>query len=140
MSKLTILHLSDAHWSEAKAHAHSNIITHLNNDLDSLAKRDVKPDILIFSGDLVQAGENEDSFERAYQSTIDPITKKLGITSEQVFICPGNHDISRRTAREQALLEEGLKNRLVSEEALNDFVERACSGAGMEVMALARST
>lgn len=140
MSKLTVLHLSDAHWSEAKDHSERVLIDRLLDDLRVMKARGVVPDIVIFSGDLVQAGEDKHVFPRAYEALLKPICEVLEITADRLFICPGNHDLSRKTAREQALLEEGLKGTLISEDSLNQFIRRAHEGAPMERMALDRLT
>jgi predicted MPP superfamily phosphohydrolase len=47
-SKLTILHLSDAHWSEKNDHPERVL-----NDLAVMKERGVKPDLVIFSVDVV---------------------------------------------------------------------------------------
>lgn len=138
MPNLTVLHLSDAHWSEAKDEAEKVMVDRLIDDLETMKGRSVCPDIIIFSGDLVQAGEDSQSFESASKVLLEPVLRATGLASDRLFVCPGNHDISRQTAREQALLEEGLKARLVSEEALNEFIKKAHDGSKMELMALDR--
>lgn len=138
MSKLTIVHISDAHWSDSKQDSENGIVEALLADLSELSERRIIPDAVIFSGDLVQAGEQSDVFARATVAVFDPILSHLSLQRDRLFVCPGNHDISRAVAREQSVIEDGLKSRLKSQDALLEFIKRAQSGAQVEGLALQR--
>ncbi len=138
MSKLTVLHLSDSHWSKKREHSKNSLVTQLLADLQTLQKRGILPDIVVFSGDLVQAGQDAGAFAAAYEKILNPILKFLNLTGDRLFVCPGNHDISREVAREQSLLNDGLSARITTPDALEDFVERAIAGAALERSALDR--
>jgi hypothetical protein len=80
MTTVTILHLSDLHYSISEANNISIIKKALADDLERLSRRSIIPDIVIFSGDLVLAGENAEMFATVDQNFLQPIlyTLKLG--------------------------------------------------------------
>ena len=139
MSKVSILHLSDAHWSSKSGHYQRQIIDALLVDLQVLkSTRDLVPNCIVFSGDLVLAGENQADFELAYDAVLEPIRAHLNIPNELVILCPGNHDISRKDAREIDALEEGLRSKLCSEEAVNSLVQKVVSDDLQALLAVQR--
>jgi 3',5'-cyclic AMP phosphodiesterase CpdA len=62
MPSVTILHLSDLHYSTSQSGNISIIRNALTEDLIRLYQRSVTPDIVILSGDLVLTGEDDVSF------------------------------------------------------------------------------
>lgn len=123
MSKITILHVSDLHWSEKSSSSISIVTTAMMEDVRRLrAEKLLSPDILVFSGDLVLAGEDKDSFEKAYETFIFPLAKAAGVPRSRIFVCPGNHDVSRAQVRSISMIETGLSDRLCSAEAINAFM------------------
>lgn len=138
MAKLTIMHISDAHWSVSNSHEERVLTDRLIDDLGVMKARGVEPDIIIFSGDLVQAGQDSGSFEGAYKALLAPILKETNLDNSSVFVCPGNHDISREVARSQSLIEVGLSETLNSQDAIAHFVEAAEEVQSMESLALQR--
>ena len=94
MSRLTWLHLSDWHQK--------------NKDLESKVLRDAfikdieeriaispdltKIDFIIFSGDVANSG-GMDEYEMAKKELFDPLLDATGLSSTQLFIVPGNHDM-----------------------------------------------
>lgn len=58
-----------------------------------------KPDLIIFTGDLVYAA-GVDGHDEAYDFLIDPISKTTGCSDERIFIVPGNHDAEREGIQE----------------------------------------
>lgn len=91
---ITILHLSDFHFSRRKAREQDIIVEALVDDLKVLCIGHRKPDLILFTGDLVQAA-GEDPHETAYDHFIDRVAKATGCSDERIFLTPGNHDLSR---------------------------------------------
>jgi predicted MPP superfamily phosphohydrolase len=138
MTKICILHASDTHWSSKSDAKQSQIITRLLDDLTAMKSRGVTPDLIVFSGDLVQAGEEVSDFNTAYARLIEPLAASLSLDDERILVCPGNHDIARETVRKQALLEKGLKAQLDSGEAVEEFINSVIAGSEMEALAVRR--
>lgn len=139
LSKISILHLSDAHWCAHNAHYQRQIVNALCKDLALLKnERGIAPECIVFSGDLVIAGENRPDFDSAYEAILDPIKDVLGISSENIIICPGNHDINRKNVREIDALEAGLRSKLISEEAVNAFSRNALDEDMQALLAVQR--
>ncbi len=100
--KVTILHLSDLHYGPE--HCFSS--KYCNNDLlnddipslsqliaDEIKQMDISVDAMVISGDLSHSGEAE-QFDLALE-TIENLAKNLKISTKQVMIIPGNHDVKR---------------------------------------------
>lgn len=123
MTKVTILHLSDLHYKGSKAEDQQIVINALKDDINELKDKQ-RIDVLIFSGDLVQAGNDVDHFKGAISDFLDPIVKSTGIEKTQLFVCPGNHDIDRRIVDQEDYIELGLLKKLRSRSEINEFIDK----------------
>lgn len=96
MKKLTWLHLSD--WHQKGSDFDRKVVCdalikdiqgrkHINDNLEQV-------DFVIFSGDLAYYGL-PDEYEAARTNLLDPVLNAVGLKSDQLFIVPGNHDLSR---------------------------------------------
>lgn len=127
MDKLCILHLSDLHYDKAHEHNLSIIRNALFNDLKTLREQEqIKPNCVIFSGDLIFNGNDGYSDTKNFYIDvksffIDPLLTLLEISSDYFFITPGNHDVQRENIDEY--LEEGLKQKLVGLEEVDILIE-----------------
>lgn len=92
-SLLTVLHISDFHFSKRKQREQAIIVDALIKDLTSLCIGHRKPDVVLFTGDLVQAA-GTDLHDEAYDFLIDRVSKASGVSDERIFIAAGNHDLS----------------------------------------------
>lgn len=90
---LSILHISDFHYAKRKHKEQAIIVDALVADLKTLCIGHRKPDLIVFTGDLVQAA-GVDSHDDAYDVLIDRVSKATGCSDERIFIVPGNHDLS----------------------------------------------
>lgn len=90
---LTILHISDFHFSKRKQREQGIIVDALVADLKTLCIGHRKPDLIVFSGDLVQAA-GVDSHDDTYDFLLDKVSKATGCSDERIFIIPGNHDLA----------------------------------------------
>ncbi|MES2202369.1 MAG: metallophosphoesterase [candidate division FCPU426 bacterium] len=120
---INILHISDLHLREENLSKIKIITKKLFEDLRELKlKRAIKPDIVIFSGDMVWAGDQKKSFQIAKGEFIDPLLRVLNLNSENFFVCPGNHDIQRSLSNKY--LREGIEKEITSPESIEDLYER----------------
>ena len=91
---ITILHLSDYHYSKRKSREQGIVVDALIDDLKGLCIGHRKPDLILFTGDLVQAA-GVDTHEEAYDSFVERVSKATGASDDRIFLTPGNHDLSR---------------------------------------------
>jgi predicted MPP superfamily phosphohydrolase len=100
------------------------VINALLGDLAQLRKDGVQPDLVVFTGDLVQAGT---CFEDVKAAFIDPLRAQVG--GAPIIIAPGNHDIQRDVVRDAGgFIEAGLKSQLNSVDKLNAFIDALVAG------------
>ncbi|WP_277666426.1 metallophosphoesterase [Novosphingobium lindaniclasticum] len=92
-SLFTALHISDFHFSKRKQREQDIIVKALLADLKELCIGHRKPDVIIFTGDLVNAA-GADLHDDAYDFLIERVSKATGVSDERIFIAPGNHDLS----------------------------------------------
>ncbi|MEH8265385.1 metallophosphoesterase [Aeromonas veronii] len=95
-----ILHISDLHLSNNPKYGLSindcrTVSTALIADIKYLQdQNNFTVDSIFFTGDLVFSGQQTE-FEALEAEFLSVIKKELSISSEQVYIAPGNHDIDR---------------------------------------------
>lgn len=123
MPKVTILHFSDVHWHSQNEENVRIIQKAMVEDIKNLKENEgIKFDLALFTGDLVLAGENREDFDTAHSNVLKPILNAAELSEEHLFICPGNHDASRRSVREADFIEQGLKHSLKSVDAVNQHL------------------
>jgi predicted phosphodiesterase len=93
--RVTILHLSDIHRTSDEPVTNDHILHALRADLkrQQVNEKLPKPDILVISGDLTQAGREEE-YEEAF-SLINALKDELTVPDlNRVVLVPGNHDVN----------------------------------------------
>jgi 3',5'-cyclic AMP phosphodiesterase CpdA len=77
---ITLVHISDFHFSRAKRRDQTIVVDALVRDLQHLATVEgVHPSIVIFSGDLVQTGDDLPLFEEAANLLLKPVLGVLAL-------------------------------------------------------------
>lgn len=89
---MKILHLTDLHYSSKTKHKIDSIVKEFNK---FVKEKNIKPDIIVFTGDLVFSGKDIEDFNNAYQEVILEISNKLNIDKKHIIFCCGNHDVHR---------------------------------------------
>jgi predicted MPP superfamily phosphohydrolase len=89
----TILHISDFHFAKRKYREQEIVVDALIADLAKICVGRRRPDLVMFTGDLVHAA-GVDQHDAAYDLLIDRVSKVTGCSDERIFIAPGNHDLS----------------------------------------------
>jgi predicted MPP superfamily phosphohydrolase len=124
MQSITILHLSDLHWSTAKSTDMKIVIDALCRDIATIARdAERRPDLVLFSGDLVLAGEDFAEFGVAKVNFIDPVLASAKLKLDNFYIVPGNHDISRQVVRSNTFVEAGALAMLTTDVKVNSFID-----------------
>ena len=126
MESLTILHLSDLHYSSSNARDFNIVTTALWEDLKRLQDKGLQPDVVVFCGDLINKGdfgysEERSDYESVKQEFINPLLSLVQLGEERFFICPGNHDIQRGAI--SSIVEEGVSRKLVDRASVNSFID-----------------
>jgi predicted MPP superfamily phosphohydrolase len=139
MTKITVLHVSDLHWSANNDGSLSIVTKALFEDVALMRKEhSVQPDLIIFSGDLAQSGDSEDALMHAFENFLIPLTNAAGLSMDRLFAAPGNHDMSRENVRALPTINTALYTRLKDADAINAFINKAMEGAKEEVLAVDR--
>lgn len=104
-SNINILHLSDIHFgiepttdgiiNSHKIAQRKLVLQRLINTLKNI-DLEWKPNIIVISGDIGWRGKKEDYIEA--KIWLEKLMKTLNISSEQLVICAGNHDLDRGEA------------------------------------------
>ena len=119
---MRVFHFSDIHWHNGNREDIRVIIDACLLDLDSFRhETEVSNSVIIFTGDLVLAGERSEDFEPAFAETLGRIAEFLGLDHSRILICPGNHDMSRKSARTSPMLEQAAKASLSDRDSINSF-------------------
>ena len=136
---IRILHFSDVHWGPENSKSIEIIRDAMIKDIKSLyTESEDCIDLVLFTGDLVLAGENGEHFSAAYKNLISPILRGINVPESQFVICPGNHDIDRAIVRGADFIEVGLKQSLNSVDSVNKFVDEIEEGKNFAPLALDR--
>ena len=115
IEEVSVLQLSDIHLKNDEIDYYNNFLRDkLIKDLIKI-NDEKKIDIIIFSGDLIDQGG-----KRFNRIIVDPLVNTLRLDNKNIFFSPGNHDIDRNADSE--IIEEGLKNCLDTEDAVNNFI------------------
>lgn len=102
---MEILHLSDLHFQRGNAGQHNLLTDALLKDIDKLSG---KPELIVFSGDLVHNPDDEDIY-LALSDYIENILLACGLTESSLVLCPGNHDVSHKAIKSNTLEYDALK-------------------------------
>lgn len=139
MKTIEILHVSDLHWVESSRADRMIVIEALVKDVRALiAAQDIRPDMVIFSGDLAQSGENADQFSAAHEYFLKPLLDAANLPLDRLFVAPGNHDISREMVRESAFIERGLRETLSNVDEVNRYIDGLEKGIAVNLLGIER--
>ncbi len=118
---LDIIHLSDVHLRSPASHGQGIILEALKEDLSASKSGARRPDLLVFSGDIVDKADNEDAFIEAL-SLIVEIQQIVGVDEEHTILCAGNHDLKRSFAENNIDTLRSLRQASKSSREMNELV------------------
>lgn len=93
---MRLLHLTDLHFTRGNAFQ-TALIRELLDDLKRLREKGFEADFLVFSGDLVNNPDEADIYNEFETTLLRPLLASIGLKSDEVIFCPGNHDVSHRS-------------------------------------------
>ena len=89
---MKILHLTDFHYTESgKSFADQQ--SRIDALCQCLKNEEKDIDLVFFTGDLVQSGEDIKTLNNAKINLFDRIAYEIGINHENIVMCPGNHEL-----------------------------------------------
>ncbi|MBI9064762.1 MAG: metallophosphoesterase [Marinilabiliaceae bacterium] len=118
MTKFCWVHLSDLHYKkEYDAYIKSlmpSLISAINNRADVAGDAFLSSSIpyLFITGDLSFTASTEE-YNKVEEIIINPLISEIGIGINDIFICPGNHDLLRKSCQSkiiQPFLDQDHKN------------------------------
>lgn len=115
---MNILHITDLHYASQsfQKFTQSNMIEKL---FENLQRLDKKIDLVIFSGDLVNKGDDYAEFTNAKTVFLDKLCEVLDISSENIILSAGNHDMDRNHRSKS--LENRFENEINNLDKLYSF-------------------
>ena len=120
MSGITWLHLSDWH-QRGKDFNRQVVRDALLEDLRNrmaISTNLARIDFIIFSGDVAFSGQKEE-YDAVIEYLFKPVLNATGLTPDQLFIVPGNHDLDRNQFE---LLPSALLAPFMSEEQVQEWL------------------
>ena len=109
MQTLNLIHVSDLHFSGADADDQQVVLNAFLESLEGLSTTSEKPDLLIFTGDVVRDSTEHDVYNLA-SDLFSRIADVIGLPKDSVLVCPGNHDASRAVVGPHLLNIEEYRN------------------------------
>ena len=80
---LRIKHLTDLHYAKSREYDQTVVIRALLKDATTLREQGEAPDFVIFSGDIVHAGDNRDDYFYFFDNVLTPLSKSLGLSQSR---------------------------------------------------------
>ncbi|MCP3063622.1 metallophosphoesterase [Myxococcus sp. K38C18041901] len=122
---LTWMHVSDLHFRAGRGRDAANHVA-VTRELiaDAAAQRDVlgPPDLLIVTGDVAFAGQEEDY--NLANKWLTKLLEVLRIAPSQMLVVPGNHDLDRTTVHRNFVMETLHSSLRSNTERLDDALSQ----------------
>ncbi|MFC1986170.1 metallophosphoesterase family protein [Chloroflexota bacterium] len=117
-----IVHLSDLHYRQGWVEEQGVVLNGFFKDLgDQLAKINNADYYLVFSGDIVQSGDDSNSYDEFIRVFDNKLTE-LGIPTSNRICVPGNHDVSTEMVNLNKVTHEGVISQRLDETGFNDYI------------------
>lgn len=96
-----ILHITDLHYTNrtTRNREQSTIIKALLDDIEHITLLGLKPDVIVFNGDLVNEADEKAIYWDLYENFIEPLLQKTRLTGDRLMLVPGNHDVMRSAVK-----------------------------------------
>lgn len=114
--KISIIHLSDFHFSKENESEIKTLLDSLIEDINKLRDEyDIFPNYIVISGDIANKGVKSD-YDFALK-WLHKVMETFNISSDRVFMVPGNHDIDRKELLEFSQI------KFIDQRSVNKFLE-----------------
>lgn len=112
-----ILHLSDLHFSQARAWDQDMVLAGLVRDVAGLRAQLGGIDLVVVTGDIADRGK-KDEYKKAADWLGRPLAQAADVAISRIRVVPGNHDVDRTRID---LVAESLEARLRSDQSQTQF-------------------
>ena len=116
--KLTFLHISDLHYQPDWPEEIQMVCRKFMEDVATQVAR-FENLYLVFSGDLVFAGEDAEVYS-SFMEHFTTVLDKIGFPRERRICVPGNHDVSRSALKPLLSIQKGTLAEMKDERTFND--------------------
>ncbi|MDD5701202.1 MAG: metallophosphoesterase [Dehalococcoidales bacterium] len=117
-----IVHLSDLHYRYGWIEEQGVVLSGFFEDLGTQLKKINNADYyLVFSGDIIQSGDDSDGYD-AFFSYFDKNLTEIGIPVNNRICVPGNHDVSTEVVSLNKVVHEGVISQGMDETSFNDYI------------------
>ncbi|MCW2282753.1 putative MPP superfamily phosphohydrolase [Rhodoblastus acidophilus] len=120
---MQIVHITDLHY-KSDSPFQREIIESLFKDIDEQREHGFEANFLIFTGDLVNNPDDANIYNEFEQRFLIPLVAKLGVNNENVILCPGNHDVSRKTQNDKEMVYATLQGALKDQDKLFALIKK----------------
>jgi len=93
------VHITDLHYARNSPFQKA-LIESLLSDAKELLANGTSPELLIFSGDLVNNPDDANIYEDFETFFLQPLLMALSLQPSSAIFCPGNHDVSQAAMKE----------------------------------------
>ena len=122
MENITLLHISDIHYEFNEPENQGLIINSFFTDLDTQLDITNKDNTYcVISGDLVNKGNSEKTYNDFFNNFILKISKRIPI--QNIFCIPGNHDLNRKEIEENLKEHDAVLEKEFTETEFNNFIK-----------------
>lgn len=111
------LHISDLHLHETQSEPQNAVLTALLSNIKRRKDENRDVDFVLVTGDLAFSGQ-ESEYELV-GAFFQDLATAIGISHEQIFCVPGNHDIDRNR---QEMCFDGTRRRLQNQSEVYSFL------------------
>ncbi|MCP9748388.1 metallophosphoesterase [Lacihabitans sp. CS3-21] len=122
MDKITIIQISDIHYEFNEPETQGLILSSFFIDLDTQLDLNNKDNTYcVISGDLVNKGNSEKTYNDFYENFILKILKRVPI--QNIFCIPGNHDLNRKEIEDNLKDHNDIIEKEFTETGFNNFIK-----------------
>lgn len=108
VAKLRFIHLSDIHFSSRASFGFDpdrELRRILESDIAAMRDKRGKANAILISGDIAFSGKREEFEDSA--KWLNDVCLAAGCESEDVFMCPGNHDVDQEVIKNNLFIQDG---------------------------------
>lgn len=119
MAKIVWFHFSDLHYRSSDDFNRDRVLNALWTDISKQISEGSLPHFITVTGDIAFSGQAEE-YRRAENEFFLPLLERTGVSHQNVFFVPGNHDFDRSYLD---ILNKNAIRQLTNRDSINRFIE-----------------
>lgn len=121
---LKALHISDIHLSSENEFDQGQVLNALFDDIKTIIiEKNSRPDIIIISGDLANRANQENIYDIFTDVILCKIEDITGCSTDQIIVCPGNHDANQTIVKKNLSLEKRIREQCKDRDSKNKIYQ-----------------